>query len=210
MSTTHTDFGWQTTAPGNGHSGGALAQFLVDRIRRLDHVADICDLGCGNGHLSGQLSAQGFRLTGIDGSATGIRLARQTYPNVTFVEELIDRNMTARANLGDFDLVVSSDVIEHLYRPADLIEAALSVLRPGGQILIGTPYHGYLKNLALSLSGKMDSHFSVLHTGGHIKFFSVHTLSELIQSYGFKDLSFSFYGRAPYLWKNMICHARRA
>ena len=76
-------------------------------------------------------------------------------------------------------------------------------------MLLGTPYHGYLKNLVLAATGKMDAHFSALHNGGHIKFFSVSTLSRLMRAHGFDDLSFTFYGRAPWLWKNMICHARK-
>jgi hypothetical protein len=55
----------------------------------------------------------------------------------------------------------------------------------------------------------MDTHFTALWDGGHIKFFSVKTLSELISRHGFTDLQFSYYGRAPYLWKNMICCARK-
>jgi 2-polyprenyl-3-methyl-5-hydroxy-6-metoxy-1,4-benzoquinol methylase len=124
---------------------------------------------------------------------------------VKFVEALINQDLDA---FGNFDLVISSDVIEHLYRPADLLEAAFTLLKPGGHILVGTPYHGYLKNLALAVTNRMDSHFSVLHDGGHIKFFSVKTLSGLMAAHGFEDLSFTFYGRAPWLWKNMICHAR--
>jgi hypothetical protein len=118
---------------------------------------------------------------------------------------LIDRDL----NLGQFDLVISSDVIEHLYRPSDLLEAAISTLNPAVTVLLGTPYHGYLKNLVLAATGKMDAHFSALHDGGHIKFFSVSTLSQLMRAHGFDDLSFTFYGRAPWLWKNMICHARK-
>ena len=106
-------------------------------------------------------------------------------------------------------MVITSDVIEHLYRPADLLEAAASLLKPAGHIVVTTPYHGYLKNLALSITGKMDWHFSALDDGGHIKFFSVKTLSELLLRHGFCDLRFSFYGRAPFLWKNMICLARK-
>jgi len=106
-------------------------------------------------------------------------------------------------------VIVSSDVIEHLYRPADLIEAAGSMLKPNGYLVIGAPYHGYLKNVVLSVTGKMDAHFSSLHDGGHIKFFSVKTLSELLRRHDFIDLKFKFYGRAPWLWMNMICQARK-
>lgn len=70
-----------------------------------------------------------------------------------------------------------------------------------------TPYHRYLKNLALALSGNLDSHFTTLWDGGHIKFFSVDTLSQLVLSEGFTDPQFQFAGRIPYLWKSMVCAA---
>lgn len=175
----------------------------------LENVTRVCDLGCGNGHLAGRLAALGFQVTGIDSSETAVQIARKNYHNATFVQAVIDPKVGEQIDAGLFDLVISSDVIEHLYCPSDLLEAARSLLRPNGQLLVGTPYHGYLKNLALSVSGQMDSHFTVLANGGHIKFFSVKTLSELITRHGFSDLTFSFYGRAPWLWKNMICHARK-
>jgi 2-polyprenyl-3-methyl-5-hydroxy-6-metoxy-1,4-benzoquinol methylase len=200
----YTEFEWRAEGAGNGESGEKLTRVFVELVRKLEGVRSICDVGCGNGHIAGRLAALGYQVTGVDASASGIRIARRAYPGVEFVEALIERDLS----VGQFDLVISSDVIEHLYRPADLIGATLSVLKPGGQVLLGTPYHGYLKNLVLAATGKMDAHFSALHDGGHIKFFSVSTLSMLMRSHGFEDLRFTFYGRAPWLWKNMICQAR--
>jgi 2-polyprenyl-3-methyl-5-hydroxy-6-metoxy-1,4-benzoquinol methylase len=201
----YTEFEWHADGAGNGESGEKLTRVFVDLVRALEGVRSICDLGCGNGHITGRLAANGYQVTGIDASTSGIQIARRAYPHVEFVEALIDREL----RLDHFDLVISSDVIEHLYRPSDLLEAAASLLKPGGRLLLGTPYHGYLKNLVLAATGKMDAHFSALHDGGHIKFFSVSTLSQLIRNHGFEDLHFTFYGRAPWLWKNMICHARK-
>jgi 2-polyprenyl-3-methyl-5-hydroxy-6-metoxy-1,4-benzoquinol methylase len=206
---TYTEFEWHAEAAGNGESGEKLTRVFINLIKKLNDVRSICDLGCGNGHISGRLAALGYQVTGIDASKSGIQLARRIYPQATFIEAIIDRNLNAGID-SNFDLVISSDVIEHLYRPSDLLEAAQSLLKPGGQVLIGTPYHGYLKNLVIAATGKMDAHFSVLHDGGHIKFFSVKTLSDLMRAHAFADLSFTFYGRAPWLWKNMICHARKA
>lgn len=202
---TYSEFEWQADRAGNGESGEKLTHVFVELVRKLEGVKSICDLGCGNGHITGRLAALGYQVTGVDASASGIKIAQRTYPDVEFVESLIAGDLK---RLGSFDLVISSDVIEHLYRPSDLLEAATALLKPQGQLLLGTPYHGYLKNLALAASGKMDAHFSVLHDGGHIKFFSVRTLSQLLVTHGFSDLSFTYYGRAPWLWKNMICHAR--
>lgn len=204
----YTEFEWQADHAGNGESGEKLTGVFIERVKKLEGVRSICDLGCGNGHISGRLAALGYEVTGVDASTSGIQIARRTYPATTFIETLIDGSLGER--LGTFDLVISSDVIEHLYRPSDLLEAARSLLRPRAHALIGTPYHGYIKNLVLAATGKMDSHFSALHDGGHIKFFSVKTLSQLMTSHAFEDLSFTFYGRAPWLWKNMICHARKA
>lgn len=201
----YTEFEWQTEAAGNGQSGEKLTGVFVELVQKLDGVRSICDLGCGNGHISGRLAALGYEVTGVDASASGIEIARRAYPEVKFVHALINRDL----KLGQFDLVISSDVIEHLYRPSDLLEAAIGQLKPGGQVLIGTPYHGYLKNFVLALTGRLDAHFSALHDGGHIKFFSASTLSKLLRAHRFDVLSFTFYGRAPWLWKNMICHARK-
>jgi len=202
---TYTEFEWHAAAAGNGASGEKLTRVFVELVKKLESVQSICDLGCGNGHISGRLATLGYNVTGVDASESGIQIARRTYPGVEFVHALLDRDL----QIGQFDLVISSDVIEHLYRPSDLLEATSSLLKPGGQVLLGTPYHGYLKNLVLAATAKMDAHFSALHDGGHIKFFSVSTLSKLMRSHGFEDLSFTYYGRAPWLWKNMICHARK-
>ena len=206
---TYTEFKWLAEGAGNGESGEKLTRLFIKLVQQLEGVRSVCDLGCGNGHITGRLAALGYEVTGIDASKSGIQVARRTYPHVNFVEAMVDRRIHERLAQRDFDLVISSDVIEHLYRPSDLLEAAQSLLKPGGQVLIGTPYHGYLKNLVMAATGKMDAHFCALHNGGHIKFFSVKTLSDLMRTHAFTDLSFTFYGRAPWLWKNMICHARK-
>jgi 2-polyprenyl-3-methyl-5-hydroxy-6-metoxy-1,4-benzoquinol methylase len=99
-------------------------------------------------------------------------------------------------------------VIEHLFDPKQLIRQAKSFLKPGGSIILTTPFHGYWKNLALSLSGKMDPHFTVLWDVGHIKFFSVPTLTKLLRTEGATDIQFRFAGRYPFLWKSMLCQCK--
>jgi hypothetical protein len=51
----------------------------------------------------------------------------------------------------------------------------------------------------------MDQHFTVLWDGGYVKFFSVATMTALLESEGFTNLKFKFAGRIPYLWKSMLC-----
>ena len=108
-----------------------------------------------------------------------------------------------------FDVVVSTEVVEHLYRPRQLVQNAFRLLKPSGHFIVSTPYHGWLKNVVLALSGKMDNHFTALWDGGHIKFWSRETLSALLTEKGFTDLRFVGAGRVPYIWKSMILIARK-
>ena len=167
----------------------------------------VLDLGCGNGSLSHVIAQHGCAVTGIDTSAAGIAIARQSFPECEFIQadiyELPDTD-----TLGSFDIVLAIEVIEHLLYPKELARSAKKCLKPGGRLIISTPYHGYLKNLVLAVSGKLDNHFTVLWDNGHIKFFSVATLTTLLKTEGYTDINFRFAGRLPYLWKSMLCSSK--
>jgi len=204
-SSIYREFKWTSEAAANGRHGVALSEKVVSLISQLSDIRSICDLGCGNGFNTGQLAKRGYEVTGVDASPSGITVAQSAYPNARFVNSIINAQLPEQLGLTSFDLILSCDVIEHLYCPSDLVECAFELLKPGGHLLLTTPFHGYWKNLALALTGRMDSHFDVFHDGGHIKFFSTRTLSILLKRHGFTDLHFSFYGRSPLLWMNMIC-----
>jgi len=207
------DWGDGTSGPLNGRIGAELADVFVNLVREQSGVRSVCDLGCGTGYLAAKLGQLGYRVVGLDASRPYLEVARRNYANdhVTFRRAVFgDDTDNAAAGESTFDVVVSSDVIEHLYRPADLVETAFRLLRPGGVLIIGTPYHGYWKNLAIALLGKWDEHHGVHWEGGHIKFFSVQTLTSLLAASGFTGTKLRYYGRAPWLWKNMICVARKA
>jgi 2-polyprenyl-6-hydroxyphenyl methylase/3-demethylubiquinone-9 3-methyltransferase len=108
-----------------------------------------------------------------------------------------------------FDAIISTEVIEHVFEPRCFTRNAFNLLKPGGHCLITTPYHGYLKNLALALTGGMDRHFTALWDYGHIKFWSRKTLGALLEETGFQNLEFSGIGRLPWLWKSMAFRAQK-
>ncbi|WP_374948787.1 class I SAM-dependent methyltransferase [Mucilaginibacter sp.] len=168
----------------------------------------ILDLGCGNGYLVNYLLSQGFNAYGTDASEEGITIARQQTPDRFFLQDLSTNELPADLQQYNFDTILSTEVIEHLYDPEGFIEFCKKALRPGAEIIITTPYHGYLKNLILSIFNKWDSHLSPLWLGGHIKLWSAKTLGKLLTSAGFTVTQFVGCGRVPYLWKSMIVKAR--
>jgi 2-polyprenyl-6-hydroxyphenyl methylase/3-demethylubiquinone-9 3-methyltransferase len=169
----------------------------------------LLDLGCGNGALAQQLHRWGYSVVGVDPSPSGIDAARQRCPELTFHQATATPAEIEAQGLASFDVVVSTEVVEHCYAPRLWAAAAYTALRPGGLLIASTPYHGYLKNLGLAASGKLDGHFTALWDGGHIKFWSRRTLSALLQEAGFEVVAFRGAGRLPWLWKSMLIAARK-
>jgi 2-polyprenyl-3-methyl-5-hydroxy-6-metoxy-1,4-benzoquinol methylase len=188
------------------------AAYLLPAVRRTvaacgDHAA-VLDLGCGNGALTSTLARPGWSVTGVDRSPSGIRIAQAAYPHVRFLLGDASGPLEDLAP-GSFDAVLSVEVIEHLPEPRRLVDNALRMLRPGGLAVFTTPYHGYLKNLALAVSGQFDAHCPALADGGHIKFWSRRTLSQVLAEAGFVRLRFHGAGRLPYFWKSMLIAAKK-
>ena len=168
----------------------------------------VIDIGCGNGALCRELASRGYEVVGCEPSADGIRFAQNSAPELVFHQLGVDDEAGAVGS-ESFDVAIAAEVIEHLVRPRNLPHFAKQVLRPGGHLIISTPYHGYLKNLALAIGNKWDSHLTPLWDGGHIKLWSRKTLSQLLSEAGFRVVRFIGAGRVPFLWKSMIMVAQK-
>lgn len=162
----------------------------------------VFELGCGNGATADFLAARGFDVTGVDPSISGIAVANKAFPQLKLYEGSAYDDLAAK--YGKFPLVVSLEVIEHCFYPRMYAQTVFDLLEDGGRGIISTPYHGYWKNLALAVAGKWDDHLTALWDGGHIKFFSEHTMRILLSEAGFKEISFIRVGRIPLLAKSLV------
>jgi SAM-dependent methyltransferase len=192
------DYKWESAGP-----TGTAAYLWPSILGICQNIGArrILDLGCGNGALAAYLSAKGFAVEGTDSSKDGIRIAKAAHPHIRFHVLAMDGDTQS---LGTFDTVISTEVIEHLYLPRQLPRFARHVLSPRGHLIISTPYHGFLKNLVLSVANKWDHHHGPLWDGGHIKFWSRNTLTQLLHEEGFVVTGFRGVGRIHYLWKSML------
>ena len=201
------DYGYKDAGASHMHAHFMPVFFEVSGP--LGPQVRVLDVGCGNGFAAGQFLARGCQVVGIDLSQQGIDLARRAYPQGRF--EVLSADERLLANLGEdpFDLVISTEVVEHLYAPRPYARGCFEALRPGGRLICSTPYHGYLKNMALALLNKWDAHANPLWDGGHIKLWSRRTLSRLLTEAGFTKLRFQGVGRVPGLWMTMVMSGER-
>lgn len=202
------EYGWSNAQ--GAHSCGYIAPLVLEILKKLK-TRRILDIGSGNGALCSLLASSGYEAIGIDYDAQGVEIANKSHPSIPFYRLGVQDNPAELLkHEKPFDAVVSTEVIEHLYSPHLLPQFAAGTLGDGGYLVISTPYHGYLKNLSLSILGAWDKHHTPLWHGGHIKFWSRETLSKLLNENGFKVVGFTGAGRLPYLWKSMILVARKA
>lgn len=184
-----------------------LNSHIIALCRTYD-AARILDIGCGNGALAKTLIPHCELVVGCDPSQSGIEIARKYVSNAKFYQLGIYDD-PGQIQENDFDVVISTEVIEHVFYPRALPRFAHAKLKTGGRLIISTPYHGYLKNLVLSIFNKWDAHHTVFWDGGHIKFWSRQTLTRLLEEEGFQFEKFIGCGRVPYLWMSMIIVARK-
>jgi 2-polyprenyl-6-hydroxyphenyl methylase/3-demethylubiquinone-9 3-methyltransferase len=202
MTAGYTDYGWKSAAASHMHVH--FMPHILELAGALPPGSRILDVGCGNGFTCGEFLKRGYYVVGIDLSEQGIAIARQSYPGGRFEVLPADAQLLEALHEPPFDLIISTEVVEHLYDPRSYARGCFDALKPGGRFICTTPYHGYLKNLILSVASKWDEHANPLWDGGHIKLWSRRTLSRLLVETGFENIQFRGAGRLPYLWMTMV------
>lgn len=108
---------------------GAAVADLID----APAGARVLDLGCGNGTLTAELAARGYDVVGADASPSMIALARETHPELRFVEA----DATSFELAEPVDAVFSNAMIHWVdaaLQPA-LLAHVSAALVPGGQFV---------------------------------------------------------------------------
>jgi len=194
---------------GERHSADLVTGNQLQRTERIRALLSdkpgrrVLDVGCGFAHLVRALAEQGHQAHGCDISEELINYHREHSPFAEFKLSRIDEKLPY--DEGAFDVVISSEVVEHVYDVLGFLRQLARCVRPGGSLVLTTPYHGVRKIVALTLAGKFETHFDPL--GQHIRFFTPKSLSRCLSQCGLKMTRWQGLGRVPGLWKTMLVEA---
>jgi ubiquinone biosynthesis O-methyltransferase len=171
-----------------------LIKSIKNILKKIETTnIELLDVGCGNGVLTSQISKFFKYTTGIDLSETGIKIAQKLkIDKCTFQKASIEDLIKSKKK---YKFISSFEVIEHQYLPDDFLDKINQLLDDNGFFLLSTPYNGYIKNLIISILNKNDWHYNPLWRHGHIKFFSLKTLTKILESSNFKIINKNFSGR---------------
>lgn len=117
-----------------------LARFI---LRRLPvKKAKLIDIGAGNGLVLRIFRQKGFEVTGMELSST-LCEAMKKNPKMKGIS-VFQGDVSKKTGNENYDVVLASDVIEHIKDDKKALDNLFSFLRPGGYLVITVPAHQHL------------------------------------------------------------------
>jgi len=176
----------------------------------------ICDLGCGDGSLTARIARTvgARRVVVVETHEPNVRSAQAK----GFVVEQADLNGTLRLPSDQFDIVISNQVIEHLYQTDVFLAELFRITKPGGVAIVSTENAASWHNIASLLFGWQPFSLTNITSkeGGvgnplafyagqegavfamqHHRIISLRALVELLQLHGFINIATRAAGYYP-------------
>lgn len=173
------------------------ADMLADVLASAPDRARILDIGCGDGFATAVAAARlpAHRFAGLDWSAPSLGLARDR--GLAVLRAGLDTSLPIRS--ASVDVVIMSEVIEHLVDTDSAVEEAHRVLKPGGSLLLSTPNLAAWYNRGLLAVGVQPVFSEVSlrsvfgrpgsQVAGHLHMFTRRALVAFLAAYGLQAVS---------------------
>lgn len=153
----------------SNHIRDKLTIEIIDHIyTNIPEDGSVVDIGCGVGDLLKEIKCRKskIRVSGVDFSSKAIEGARIALPAGDFKEFVIERLLPYESS--QFDVVMCTDVLEHLLYPHIIVEELVRICKPGGIVVIVVP------------DGDVDTFL------GHYWFWNQNTLTEFLSPWDTK------------------------
>jgi SAM-dependent methyltransferase len=173
---------------------GATPVFLQKRARALASSLEcygtrrrMLDVGFGAGTMLRAFAERSWQAYGIEASQAAVQQARDAGLGHVSQGDFL----AAPFSDGFFDVLVMTELIEHLPDPRPFLQQARRLLRPGGVLYLTTPHGNGLSARVLGLA------WSVVAPPEHLNLFSVASLRTLLAQAGFAPARWNVEGGNP-------------
>ena len=114
-----------------------LRRSIIRQIPR--NTRFLLDVGCGCAYIAKHFINSGTRVVSLDVAQANAEKALKKYPSDNHAAVVADV-FALPFKENTFDCIVASEIIEHTVDPHAFVEALKRVLKPGGTLIISTPY----------------------------------------------------------------------
>ena len=132
----HYDY-FQESSGAVKHHERRLREYIVSQVRKEKGI--ILDVGCGNAWVARTFCPAGYPVISFDLAIKNTSEAIMRYPFENHAAVTGDV-FSLPFRPGSFDIIIASEIIEHVTEPALFVVHLFRLLKPGGTLIISTPY----------------------------------------------------------------------
>jgi 2-polyprenyl-3-methyl-5-hydroxy-6-metoxy-1,4-benzoquinol methylase len=171
---------------------GAVNQPVLARVPRM--TKRLLDIGCGTGALGQKIKEEmDCQVVGITHSDSEAALARECIDQVL----VRDLNSSEPLDMDQFDCIVCSHVLEHLYQPDEILKRVRHLLSPEGTLIVALPNVLFWRQRLNFLRGNFRYTEGGLMDRTHYRFFDWVTAQELLTESGYSVIEAQADGTFP-------------
>ena len=146
------------------------------------HGRRLLDVGAADGLLARELSARGWRVTGIEADPAAAKLGADACERMLVAD--LDRETPALD--GGFDAIVYGDVLEHLREPARALADLNHAGAAGALVLVSVPNVAHLWMRLSLAAGRFEYGERGILDRTHLRFFTRRSLLALLADVGLR------------------------
>jgi 2-polyprenyl-3-methyl-5-hydroxy-6-metoxy-1,4-benzoquinol methylase/uncharacterized protein YbaR (Trm112 family) len=152
---------FKTRDAGTEHGDRRVHEYIFSNINKAE--GKILDVGCGRAWVAEGLCPKNYEVVSMDISIDNTTKALKTYPyenHSAIVADVFELPF----NENVFDYIIASEIIEHVVDPAKFVKNLFQILKPGGSLIITTPYKETIKYTLCVHCNKLTPLHAHLHS----------------------------------------------
>ena len=155
-------------------------------LRHVGSGLKILDVGCGYGHNGAEIMKKNNAVFGVDISPMAVEKAKKRLTFAAVADFSRPETLPEEIRREKFDMVIFSDILEHVYDPLLLVRNAVPLMKENATLLVSVPnIANWLTRLRLLL-GSWEYTVSGMMDRTHIRFFTLKSIKRLIAEAGFE------------------------
>lgn len=166
------------------HENRRLHEAIIKAVPAA--AGNILDVGCGSGWVAGYFCPKGHEVFSMDISTVNPIRVKKAYPydnHYGIVADVFALPFAANS----FDCIIAAEIIEHVPDPAEFLHSLLRVLKPGGVLIVTTPYNETITyTLCIHCNRPTPLH-------AHLHSFTPNSLEALLPK-GYQKIDFQTFG----------------
>ncbi len=163
-----------------------LSTTHVKIIDLVGKNSQVLELGCSTGYLTKELKKNGCIIDVVELDADDLKVA-STYARSAYHGNLDDDKFLVSLN-KKYDVIIASDVLEHLKNPENVLKKLKKNLKESGRIIISMPNIAcWSMRKELFFKGNFEYQDSGILDRTHLRFYTYNSIQQLIKNAGFKN-----------------------